>query len=242
MLNRRAQSAQRALFAWALLGLLACALLPWYFPQDLTIWAAMRGAWAGEATGSALTQALEHGRAWLALVMVALAVAGFAGFMPAGRAQGRVLVAASVAGLLVVLGGGFAVGLRGWSFDLLNAWFGELPRGQIGLGLGGAFALLSLLMVLGAGLARLGRFRGDLFVAGAVVLCSGLLLLFVALPVGKALMGAFLDDTGAWSIAVVGERLGNERIWGLACLAGGVLGGREIGRFLMDKKQIGKLD
>ena len=27
----------------------------------------------------------------------------------------------------------------------------------------------------------------------------------------------------------------------LACLAGGVLGGREIGRFLMDQKQIGKI-
>ena len=37
--------------------------------------------------------------------------------------------------------------------------------------------------LFGAGIARLGRFRGDVFVAGAVVFCSALLLLFVAVLV-----------------------------------------------------------
>ncbi len=82
--------------------------------------------------------------------------------------------------------------------------------------------LLALLMLLGAGIARLGYFRGDLFVAGAVVLCSALLLLFVALPVGKSLLGAFLDDAGRPSLAALAERLAHERVWGLGCLAGGV--------------------
>jgi len=220
--NRSGLSAQRAIRAWAVLGLLACVLLPWYFAQDLRLAAALRGVWGGESTASALVQAAQHGRTWLGAAIGALMLALAAGFMPAGRAQGRVLVAASAVGLLAVLGGGFAIGLRGWSFDLLNTWFGELPRGQIGLGLGGAVVLLSLLMLLGAGLARLGRFRGDLFVAGAVVLCSGLLLLFVALPVARSLLGAFVDEAGAWSIAAMVERLAHERVWGLSCLAGGV--------------------
>ena len=77
-------------------------------------------------------------------------------------------------------------------------------------------------MLLGAGLARLGRFRGDLFVGGAVVLCSGLLLLFVALPVARSLSGALLDEAGAWSPPALVERLAHERVWGLSCLAGGV--------------------
>ncbi len=221
-MNRSGLSAQRAIRAWAVLGLLACVLLPWYFAQDLRLAAALRGVWGGESTASALVQAAQHGRTWLGAAIGALMLALAAGFMPAGRAQGRVLVAASAVGLLAVLGGGFAIGLRGWSFDLLNTWFGELPRGQIGLGLGGAVVLLSLLMLLGAGLARLGRFRGDLFVAGAVVLCSGLLLLFVALPVARSLLGAFVDEAGAWSIAAMVERLAHERVWGLSCLAGGV--------------------
>ena len=90
------------------------------------------------------------------------------------------------------------------------------------MGIGGALALLALLMLLGTGIARLGFFRGDVFVAGAVVLCSALLLLFVALPVGKSLAGALYDDAGVFSLAALGERLGSERVWGLGCLAGGV--------------------
>jgi iron(III) transport system permease protein len=222
VLSRRAQSAQRAIRAWAVLGLLACVLLPWYFPQDLTLAASLRGVFGGETTAGAVVQVLQHGRSWLGVAIGALLVALAAGFMPAGRAQGRVLVGVAVLGLLAVLGGGFAIGLRGWSFEVLNGWFGELPRGQIGLGLGGAITLLSLLMLLGAGLARLGRFRGDLFVAGAVVLCSALLLLFVALPVARSLLGAFFDEAGAWSGAALVERLAHERVWGLSCLAGGV--------------------
>jgi iron(III) transport system permease protein len=218
-LNRRARSAQRSIAAWALLG---CVLLPWYFPQDLTLATSLRGVFGGEATAGALVQVVQHGRSWLGAAIGALLVALAAGFMPAGRAQGRVLVGVALLGLLAVLGGGFAIGLRGWSFEVLNGWFGELPRGQIGLGLGGAITLLSLLMLLGAGLARLGRFRGDLFVAGAVVLCSALLLLFVALPVARSLLGAFFDEAGAWSGAALVERLAHERVWGLSCLAGGV--------------------
>ncbi|MDZ7857290.1 iron ABC transporter permease [Sphaerotilus sp.] len=82
--------------------------------------------------------------------------------------------------------------------------------------------VLLLALLLGAGLARLRYFRGDAFIACAVVLCVTLLLLFVALPVGKSLLGAFVDDEGLWSAQVLVERLGQERIWGLGCVAGGV--------------------
>jgi iron(III) transport system permease protein len=81
--------------------------------------------------------------------------------------------------------------------------------------------LLALLMLMGAGMARLGYFRGDIFVAGAVVLCSALLLLFVALPVAKSLIGAFWTRP-ARLVAALAERLGNDRVWGLSCLVGGV--------------------
>ena len=209
---------QRVILGWALLGLAACALLPWYFPQNLTLARSLAGVYGGPDTASALAQVALHGRPWLAAGIAGLLLALGAAFMAPGRAQGRVLMAAAALGLAGVLGGGFAIGLQGWNFELLNRAFGELPRGQIGLGLGGAFTLLALLALLGAGIARTGRFRGDFFVAGAVVLCSALLLLFVALPVGKSVAGAFFDEDGAWSLAALAGRLGHERVWGLACL------------------------
>jgi iron(III) transport system permease protein len=209
---------QRVILGWALLGLAACALLPWYFPQNLTLARSLAGVYGGPDTASALAQVVLHGRPWLAAGIAGLLLALGAAFMAPGRAQGRALMAAAALGLAGVLGGGFAIGLQGWNFELLNRAFGELPRGQIGLGLGGAITLVALLALLGAGIARTGRFRGDFFVAGAVVLCSALLLLFVALPVGKSVAGAFFDEDGAWSLAALAGRLGHERVWGLACL------------------------
>ncbi len=156
-----------------------------------------------DATG--MLQAIRHGRPWLLSAAIGFGVA-FAGLLATTRRrQGLGLAAGAGLALVVLLGSGFAIGAD-----------------QPGIGLGGALTLLALLMLLGAGSARLGAFRGDLFTACAVVLCSALLLLFVALPVAKALSGAFLDEAGHASLAALAERIGNERTWGLGCLAGGV--------------------
>lgn len=206
---------------WALLGLAAFALLPWYFQQDGSIWRALPQVFDSQEAGSGLVQASRHGRVWLWLGAAGLVLAALGSAMAPGRAQGRVLVAGAGLGLLGLLVPGFAIGARGWAFESLQSAFGALPVGQFGIGLGGALVLLCLLMLLGGGLARLGRFKGDVFVAAAVVLCSALLLLFVAYPVARSLWGAVLDETGVPSWTAVPERLASERIWGLGCLAGG---------------------
>jgi iron(III) transport system permease protein len=217
-----AARARRTVLGWLLLGLAAYALLPWYFPQSMPLREALPGIFGGPDTASGIVHALRHDRPWLWVGLAGLALAAVATALRAGRAQGAWLVAGSLCGLAGLLGSGFAIGAAGWSFPGLAALFGDLPHGQYGLGIGGALALLALLMLLGAGIARLGYFRGDMFVAGAVVLCSALLLLFVALPVGKSLTGALYDDAGVFSLTALGERLGSERVWGLGCLAGGV--------------------
>jgi iron(III) transport system permease protein len=223
VLTTRAQGGRMGsaiLAAWALLGLLACALLPWYFPQNLTLGRTLQGVFGGADTASALLQALHHGRAWLGAVLAALGLALAVSFAAPGRRQGWLLIASAALGLAGLLGAGFAIGLQGWNVAALERVFGPLPRGQIGLGLGAVVALLSLLVLLGAGLARIGRFRGDVFVAASVVLCVALLLLFIALPLGISFSGALLDEAGRWAPAQLAERLGHERVWGLACLTG----------------------
>ncbi len=220
--NRGRARAQRVLGGWLLLGLAAFALLPWYFPQNLSLWKSLPGVFGGGETASGLVHALSHGRPWLWVALAALGLCGVAWRLPAGRTQGLALLAGSGLGLAGLIGTGFTIGATGWSYEVLNGWFGTLAQGQFGIGLGGALVLLALLMLLGAGVARLGYFRGDFFVAGAVVFCSALLLLFVALPVGKSLIGAFLNEDGAFSLGALADRLGHERVWGLSCLAGGV--------------------
>jgi iron(III) transport system permease protein len=221
-LTRGARRTQRTVLAWLLLGLAAYALLPWYFAQDMGLLKAMAGVFGGSDTASGVVQAARHGKTWLWLGLAGLLLAALGWRLPPTRTQGLLLLAGGALGVAGLMTSGFAIGAKGWSFESLNALFGELPSGQFGIGLGGALALLALLMLAGAGVARLGYFRGDLFVAGSVLLCAGLLLLFVALPVAKSLVGAFLDENGAWSLTVLADRLGSERVWGLSCVVGGV--------------------
>ena len=215
---RSGRRARNTVLAWLALGLLGFVGLPWYLPQNLGVWQSLPGVWAGAETASGLWQVLQHHRPWLAWALPGLLAAGVASALSAGRLQGRCLVAGAGLALAGLLVSGVAIGAQGWAFEGLTTSFGALPAGQPGMGLGAALLLLALLMLLGGGVARLGLVRGDVFVAAAVLLCCALLLLFVALPVAKALMGALQDDAGQWSLSALALRLGQERVWGLACL------------------------
>ena len=214
--------ARRVLAAWVWLGLAAYVLLPWYLPQDQGLWRAWMGIFAGADTASGLVQAAVHGRPWLWSGVLGLALAGIGCLMTGARRQGTWLFAGAALGLAGLLGSGFLIGSRGWAFETLERSFGELSVGQLGFGPGAAVALLALLVLLGGGIARLGAFRGDVFVSAAVVSCAALLALFVALPVLRSRAGAVLDDDGAVSAVALAQRLFSERVWGLGCLAGGV--------------------
>lgn len=217
-MNTLTSRSGRALAAWTLLGLAAYTLLPWYFLQQQSLWAALPGVWGGDATASGVVQAALHGRPWLWTGVAGLLVAGAGLLLPVGRAQGGVLVAGALLGLAGLLASGFAIGAPGWSFPVLETTFGALERGQFGMGWGGFVAIACLVMLLGAGIARLGFFRGDVFVAGAVVGCVSLLALFVVYPVLRSMASGLYDDMGLWAPGALVDRLATERIWGLGCV------------------------
>jgi iron(III) transport system permease protein len=222
VMTRGQMRARRIVAGWLLLGLAAYVLLPWYYPQNLSLLQSLPGIFGKADTANGLLQAIRHDKPWLWLGLIGLATAALGAWLPSGRLQGWLLLGGGGFGLVGLLASGFAIGAPGWSFEILGRWFGDLPSGQFGIGMGGALALLALLMLVGAGLARLGYFRGDIFVSGAVVFCSGLLLLFVALPVGKSLIGAVLDESGGLSPVALVDRLAQDRVWGLSCVLGGV--------------------
>ncbi len=191
-----------AVGAWLLVAALAFVALPWFFLADQTVLQSLPGVWSAGDGASGLVQAM-HGRWWLWVVPIGIAIASLGWRAAARRLQGVLLCAGALVGAIGMLVAGFAIR-------------------QPGLGLGGALVLLALLMLLGAGVARLGWVRGDAFTASAIVFCSALLLLFVAWPVTVSLSGAFFDENGHASLTALAERIGNERTWGLACVVGGV--------------------
>jgi iron(III) transport system permease protein len=207
---------------WLLTGLLAYLVLPWYAIQDTAWYSVLPQIFGGPETANGLLQTLVHGRIWLGLGLLGLALAGIGLLVPPGKTQGWWLLTGGFLGFLGLLASGFMIGARGWSFALLTTQFGELAANQYGIGIGAFVALLSLVMLTAFGVARRGFFKGDLFIAASVLGCSVLLLLFIAFPVTKALYGAFLNEEGHWALSAIFERIGNERVWGLSCVSGGV--------------------
>jgi iron(III) transport system permease protein len=212
----------QAIRLWLVIGLLAYLLLPWYAIQDTAWYSVLPQIFAGPETANGLVQTFVHGRVWLGLGLTGLGLAAVSLWLPAGKSQSAWLLAGGALGFLGLLASGFMIGARGWSFAALNTQFGELAVNQYGIGMGAFIALLALVMLTAFGLARRGYFKGDLFIASSVLGCSVLLLLFIAFPVTKALYGAFLNEEGHWAWSAIFERIGNERVWGLNCLTGGV--------------------
>ncbi len=218
-MNRRPNAAIWFCLAAGLLGYL---VLPWYAIQDTSWYEALPQVFASGEAANGVLQAAMQGRSWLFAGVVGLAICAVGGVLPAGRAQGRWLLAGGLVGALGLVASGFLIGARGWSSAFLNSTFGELAINQFGIGAGGFIVLVALILLTAFGLARLGFFKGDLFVSGAVIGCSVLMALFIAYPVSKALAGAFVTEEGGWSLSAFGTRVFTERIWGLSCVVGGV--------------------
>ncbi len=221
MLVQFTERTQRAIYAWVLIGLAAYLALPWYYLQNGSLLRALPKLFAEPLTANGLTQAVTHGRSWLWTGVLGLLIAGAGSLLPAGRRQGGVLIAGAVIGLLGLGVSGFVIGATGWSFEWLTVALGALPHGQFGIGWGGFVVLVCLVMLLGSGIARMGYFRGDVFVAATVVGCAALLALFVVFPVGKSLSAAFYAEDGNFALGAVWERIGTARVWGGGCLGGG---------------------
>ena len=212
----------QAVRLWLVVGLLAYVVLPWYAIQDTAWYSVLPQIFGGPETANGLLQALVHGRRWLLLGVVGLLVAAVGLAVPAGRGQSNWFLGGGLIGFVGLLASAFTIGAKGWAFEGLNSQFGELATNQFGIGIGAFLALVSLIMITAFGVARKGYFKGDLFVASAVLGCAVMLVLFIAFPVTKALYGAFLTEDGRWSFTALFNRIGNERVWGLNCLAGGV--------------------
>jgi iron(III) transport system permease protein len=213
-------SANRPLW-WALaIGCAGYLAWPWYAVQDANGLLKVLQVFGSEQTGNGLRQAFVHGRPWLVVGLAGLVLCAVGAAAPPGRRQGAWLLAGGALGALGLLATGFTIGMRGWSFELLQAAFGDVGK-QPGMGWGGFLVLASLTVLAAFGLARRGYFRGDLFVAAAVVASGALLGLFIVFPVLKALSAAFFTEDGHLALGVLWERISSDRNFGLACLAGG---------------------
>ena len=215
----KGQSPNFGIWCCIALGVLAYLALPWYAIQDTNGLLSIPQVFLNEQAGNGLMQAGAFRRPWLWVGLVALAIAAFGASMLPTKKQGTLLITAGVVGVTGLLLSGFAIGAKGWSFELMSHAFGALGKGQSGIGWGGFVALTCLLVLTAFGVARRGYFRGDLFVSGAVVGCGALLALFILFPILKALSGALYLEDGSWSPMALFNRVATARNFGLGCIS-----------------------
>ncbi len=213
---------------WPAVALAITLVVPWYMLQDglfslnslSPIFGGSSKGFSAADAGNGFVQAMTQKRPWVLVPLLTLIALVLAALIPVRLQRGRAIVGIASVGLLLTVFSAFAIGSQGWSFKILDS-FGALAQGQFGLGWGGSIAVLTIVAMLGLGLARVGYFRGDVFVSCAVIICVGLLALFILLPVFKTVIRAFYNDAGELSFAAMLTRLATDRVWGLGCLTGG---------------------
>ena len=184
---------------WAGLLWAAVLLLPWYGFEHLTWPAAMP-----------LASQMFAGKWWLAPLLAAPVLAST-------RRPG-LWIAAAVCGLGWLAVEGLAIIHRGWGFSALSA-FGPGPT-QPALGWGALVYAGACLAVAAYGLAARGWLRGDVFVAGSLLLVVGAIVLFVAVPVGTILLSAIRDNDNHIALGEFLDKITDRSIWGLSCITG----------------------
>jgi iron(III) transport system permease protein len=211
----------RAVVGWLIAGWIGYAILPWYAIDD-GFWSLgwLQGGYPlDDDYAPALLQVLLYGRWWVApIALPLLAPLGLAGRRRADPAFALILIAAGVAGLAAVLLQGFAIGIHGWQFGVLEAAFGPLDDRQFGIGYGGMLVSAAFLFFLTRGIAARGAINGDVFVVGSIGLIIALIVAFIFFPVTKILLSALQDNAGAFAPSIFVAKLLDSKIWGLNCL------------------------
>jgi iron(III) transport system permease protein len=211
---------QRKILRVVLLCLIGYAALPWYaLDNGLLNTAWISGVLSDPKSASGIFQALRFERAWLWIGLIPIAGGALAAFCTPHRMQrGKILVVTGALTVVLLLIQGLTIGAAGWSFTTLEHSVGALPRGQLAIGAGGIAVTCASIWLLSIGLAYRGYFKGDTFVATAVVGIVMLISFFTILPIAKMLSASLLSPDGDWMPAALPQRLFTEKIWSLACL------------------------
>jgi len=211
------------LIFWIIAGWVGLLILPWYGIEDGFFrfeWLFGGYPWDSDYAPAAFLLA-QGEKLWLAPLVLPL----IAPFLVLKRQKtdplyAQILIAAGALGFAWLIAQGFGIGIRGWSFDWLEAVFGPLDNRQFGMGYGALVLASSYLFLFTQGIAARGAINGDVFVVSAVSGVIVIVTVFVFFPIAKMLLAAFATDDGGYSIAVFISKFFDDRIWGLSCVIG----------------------
>ncbi|MDV7143732.1 iron ABC transporter permease [Tropicimonas sp. TH_r6] len=217
------KSSQPVLIFWIVAGWVGYCLLPWYAVEDgfFSFEWLIDGYPFEEDYAPAAFLIAQAKKLWLAPLILPLA----APLLIINRKKSdplyaKVLILAGGFGFAWLMAQGFGIGIRGFSFDWLNALFGELDDRQYGMGYGALIVATAFLFLFTQGIAARGAINGDVFVVSAIGGVITIVTTFVFFPIAKMLLAAFVTEEGSYSVGVFASKFFDDRLWGLGCLSG----------------------
>lgn len=212
------------LVLWLIIGWAGFALLPWYGLEEgiFSFEWLVDGYPLDDDYAPALFLGIQGEKLWLMPLALFLAIPLLAlGKARNDPAYGKILVIAGALGFGWMIAQGFAIGIRGWSFEWLTALFGELGDRQFGMGTGAMLVASAFLFIFTQGVAARGAVNGDIFVVGAIGFVVAIVTAFVFYPIVNMLTSAFITEDNAYSISVFFDKFTDRRLWGLSCITDG---------------------
>ncbi len=210
-----------ALALWLILGWVGFALIPWYgLDSNFFSLSWLFAGWpAADKVAPGLSLILQGKKLWLVPFLILLVLP----FLLYGRRKSdpffsRLLVWVGAIGIAWFFIEGYAIGLRGWRYEWLNALFGELGDRQFGMGYGAMLTACAFLFLMCLGIAARGAVGGDVFVVSAIGFVVATVGLFIFIPVLQMLANAFITPEGSYSITSFFSKVFSARLWSLGCL------------------------
>ena len=207
-------------------------LVPWYALQDSFYAFKWIAKFGGKDFAPALIQIPTYGKVWLILLpALLLATVGLyarpvntlSAVEGAVRSWAKAVAFVGAAGAFYILAQGFAISSQGYAFESLKAALPAISGGQFGMGAGALLVGIGFILISADGIATMGYFRGDRFIASSLLCIVVLIVMFVFFPVMRILYEGILDQDRGWSLTALWERFGQRKLWNLvpACLWGG---------------------
>lgn len=211
------------LIFWIAAGWAGFCLLPWYGIEDgfFSFEWLLDGYPLDEDYAPAAFLIAQSEKLWLAPLIAALIAPLFVlRRRKTDPIYSVTLILAGGLGFAWLIAQGFGIGIRGFSYEWLNAVFGELGDRQYGMGYGALLVATSFLFLFTQGIAARGAINGDVFVVSAIGGVIVIVATFVFFPIVRMLVAAFVTDGGQYSIAVFISKFFDDRLWGLGCFWG----------------------
>ena len=210
---------KKLVIPWILFGSIGYLILPWYSVYDGFFNFSWLFEYDYEEHGSGIYLSLISNY-WLLPFFLPLILPIFVINKNINdKIYSNIFLISGIFGFFYFFVQGFSIGIRGWNYEFLEIFFGEVNR-QYGVGIGAIFTISTFIFFITHGLSSRGWLNGDNFIVGSIWFIIIVVSIFVFFPIGAMFNKAFIGNEEISAISNFSNKFLNKGIWGLDCLYG----------------------